>query len=557
MRALGPALTEGPDRSLEEQRLGLQATLDAQKTLASRNELGQFATPTPLARQVVELGLSLVRGSGPVRFLDPALGTGSFFSALVASGREVAAARGYELDPHYGEPARALWAGHGLDVRLADFTRTEPEPAFELVVSNPPYVRHHHLAPADKARLVALSSAIAGRPVSALAGLYVHFALLSLSWLAPGGVAVWLVPSEFLDVGYGAALREVLGSRVSLERLHRFHPREREFADALVTSAVVAVRREAPAPGHRALVSWGGSLERPEGSRAVSRGELAATPKWSRLVSALGPAPLAPASSAPAGKPLGRVGDLFVARRGLVTGGNEVFVLAEERARALGLPAEVLRPLLPPPRRLRVSEVLADERGMPSNTERVVLVDCRLSEAEVRDRHPALHRYLEAGRARVGEGYLCRRRTPWYTQEARSPAPIVCTYMGRGDRAGLAKPLRFVRNRSEAVVSNVYLQLTPRPGLSLSEAQLDAVWRQLASLDAAALVHAGRVYGGGLVKLEPRELLELPLPAELVAEALEPALAAPLAPPPHAPGAKGLAFTRPQPNASPARSRSA
>src|SRR4051812_30257731 len=66
---------------VELHRLSLQSELDAGKTQAERNKLGQFATPTDLARHVLKFGVSLL-GDAQIRFLDPAIGTGSFYSAL-------------------------------------------------------------------------------------------------------------------------------------------------------------------------------------------------------------------------------------------------------------------------------------------------------------------------------------------------------------------------------------------------------------------------------------------------------------------------------------------
>ena len=39
--------------SIEKQRLALQAELDAEKTQAERNRLGQFATPSALAVDIL------------------------------------------------------------------------------------------------------------------------------------------------------------------------------------------------------------------------------------------------------------------------------------------------------------------------------------------------------------------------------------------------------------------------------------------------------------------------------------------------------------------------
>ena len=68
--------------TLEKQRVALQAGLDAGKTQAERNRLGQFATPTTLAQDILRYAATLLSPDERVRFLDPAIGTGAFYSAL-------------------------------------------------------------------------------------------------------------------------------------------------------------------------------------------------------------------------------------------------------------------------------------------------------------------------------------------------------------------------------------------------------------------------------------------------------------------------------------------
>ncbi len=79
---------------------------------------------------------------------------------------------------------------------------------------------------------------------------------------------------------------------------------------------------------------------------------------------------------------------------------------------------------------------------------------------------------------------------------------------------GTRKPFRFLLNRSAATAPNVYLMLYPRPSLSkLLKAKPSlnqAVWQALNQIPVAALVGEGRVYGGGLYKIEPKELGNAP-----------------------------------------------
>ena len=238
-------------RKLEDDRKHEQARLDGSRSQVERNRLGQFATPPGLARAMARLVLTQWPTSKRVRFLDPGIGTGAFYSALrtEAPKRRVAYAGGVEIDREVAATTKALWSADGLDVREGDFTRLS-SPAdkdrVNLILANPPYVRHHHLKGEDKLRLQRRVANELGLAVSGLAGLYCHFLLLSHSWMEDDGLAAWLIPSEFFDVNYGQVLREYLTQRVTLLRVHRFDPSEVQFDDALVSSVVLLFRKTAP-----------------------------------------------------------------------------------------------------------------------------------------------------------------------------------------------------------------------------------------------------------------------------------------------------------------------
>lgn len=504
---------------LEEHRLTLQGQLDSKKNQTERNQMGQFATPSELAVDILRYAEAQIGDDERVRFLDPSLGTGSFYSALlkVFPQRRIAAAVGYEIDPHYGVPATDLWEKTGLDLRLCDFTQAEVPSDFEkfnLLICNPPYVRHHHIDGREKQRLKACLQKACNMRLSGLAGLYCYFLGISHKWLAKGGLAGWLVPSEFMDVNYGAAVRHYLLNDVTLLHLHRFDPEDAQFEDALVSSAVVWFRKAKPPLEHQVRFTYGGSLDCPRLERLVPAKTLCRNPKWTGY-------PVREEADR-ANVPV--LGDLFSIKRGLVTGGNRYFILTLEEIERRGLPREAFRPILPSPRYLQENEVAADGDGNPLLGHRLFLLDCRLEEVQIRKEYPALWKYLEEGEALgVAKRYLCRHRTPWYIQEERPPAPFVCTYLGRRDTKS-GRPFRFILNHSRATAANVYLMLYPKGPIARAlEEDPDLkkrLWRFLNEIRPQTMLDEGRVYGGGLHKLEPRELGNVPVAefAELLPE---------------------------------------
>ncbi len=504
----------------EQARIKLQERLDAGKSQTERNRLGQFATPTMLASQIVSYSLALLSPRSKIHFLEPAFGTGAFYSALLhhAPPGRIEAAAAYEIDPHYGEEAKRLWQDTGLSMQVDDFTKALPPRSesarYNLVICNPPYVRHHHLSQTQKRELQAAVARYLNIEMKGLSGFYTYFMLLSQAWMAKDCDGAGLIPSEFMDVNYGRKVKQFLLEKVTLHRIHRFDPNEVQFADALVSSAVVFFKNLLPVDEHEAEFTFGGTLSRPKVSEFVKLKDLRHISKWTSLPQGIG-RPLRSQNSS-------TLADLFSIKRGVATGCNGFFVLTPQEVRQLNLPQEFLKPILPSPRELDTDEIAADEHGEPRIVARRYLLSCDLLESEVESRYPALWRYLQQGMQEgVHQRYLCRHREPWYSQEKRAVAPFLCTYMGRPTQRS-ESPFRFILNRSEAIAANVYLMLYPKPVLRVrlgDDPQLyTAAWKGLSSITAAMLIGEGRVYGGGLHKLEPKELGSVP--AEIVLNAL-------------------------------------
>jgi len=275
--------------SIESERLKIQNQLDATKTQLERNKLGQFATPTILATQMLEYARSFVPSDMQLRFLDPAFGTGSFFSSLLRTFplAQVDKAVGYEIDSLYGQAANRIWCDTSLELHIADFTRTllpnTDSAKYNLLFCNPPYVRHHHILKDEKQRLQKLGEQVTGIKLSQQTGLYGHFLSLAHSWMAKNCVAGWLIPSEFMDVNYGQKVKEYLLRNVTLFRIHRFKSEDVQFADALVSSAVVWFINKAPDTNYDVEFTYGGTLAKPEVSTLISTNTLRSTTKWTKF----------------------------------------------------------------------------------------------------------------------------------------------------------------------------------------------------------------------------------------------------------------------------------
>lgn len=425
----------------ENQRLEIQHQLDAARTQHERNKLGQFATPTALSIDMLTYAQSLISPSQMIHFLDPAFGTGSFFSALLRTFpvERIANAVGYEVDRDHAEQALGIWGNELLSLHIADFTRSAPpkldDEKANLLICNPPYVRHHHLSKDNKQRLQKLAEHYAHIKLSGLAGLYCYFLGIAHTWLAENGIAGWLIPSEFMDVNYGEQIKQYLLERVTLLRIHRFNPTDLQFQDALVSSSIIWFKKSKPPADHTVECSYGGTLAAPDVSSSLAIDILRSTPKWTKLpfiehaekytMSSkiwLNKQPIMNSST---------LADLFEIKRGIATGANKYFLLSEKQIATYSLPSDVLTPILPSSRYLASNEIHADNQGNPLLDQRLFLLICDLPEEEIKFRYPPVWQYLQKGKAEgIDQTYLCTHRSPWYAQEKRPASPFLCTYMG-------------------------------------------------------------------------------------------------------------------------------
>lgn len=271
--------------AVESIRMNEQQKVDSKKKIEERRRMGQFATPIDLADEIAAYGLSIL-SDNDISFLEPAVGTGAFISAVLRNRKDKSVGKciGYEIDKQYFDVASSLWSDHGLEVKNLDYTQQEPNgQQVNLLISNPPYVRHHYITAEDKARLSTLVRNEVGINISGLAGLYCYFMLLSHKWLAPGAISGWLIPSEFMDVNYGESIKEYLLNNVRLLRIHRYDPQNSQFNDALVSSAVVWFVNEKCEDDYDVEFTFGGTHTDPQKKKLVKKSVLRSERKRTRF----------------------------------------------------------------------------------------------------------------------------------------------------------------------------------------------------------------------------------------------------------------------------------
>lgn len=471
------------------------------------NQKGLYLTPPELATEIAKHALSLLASNEDViDFGDPAIGTGVFYSVLcrILPQNRINSAIGIELDPQRAKITEQKWAHKGLKVISGDYLHFSSTPNRNLILANPPYVRYQHINQKYGKILRQKATKESGIKINGQSGLYVYFILASHSWMRVGAISAWLIPAEFMDSRYGSALRSYFTHRVTLKRIHIYDDNSPQFENALVSSCSVFFENTLPQDRDEVFFSYGGSLDQPKQIKRIKLSELRAMERWSfdilfgEEVVTSGPL----------------ISELFEVRRGIATGANEYFIMDRTRAPELGIPDIFLKPILPKVRTLLSAVILSEDDGFPAVSPQLVLFDCHLPEKELRETHPSISGYLDmADSLGIKDRTLIGNRKVWTQQEKRSPAPFLCTYMGRGNAEH--SPVRFIKNESSALASNTYLLMYPKPRLAallarVPELSID-LFELLQATEKIVLRIHSRKYGGGLRKIEPRELQNVPL----------------------------------------------
>jgi adenine-specific DNA methylase len=484
-----------------------------------RKSLGAFYSPQSLVEPMVAWAVTRADQS----VLDPSCGDGVFLEtaarrlrSLGASPERAAALlHAVDLNPDAAQVTRARLAselGPSFgNVRIGSFFSLPPpgllfgpHEGVDVVIGNPPYIRYQEFA--GKARREALARAAhAGVELTRLASSWAHFVAHAVAFLRPGGRLALILPAELIHTAYAAPLREHL--RRSFGEVHVISFRQAVFPEVQEEVVLLLAAGKERGPGRLGLTEVESGSELADlpavlaGAEFFSPGE--EPKKWIPGYAAHpGTATL---DHLQARGLLGLLGDMGKANIGFVSGANEYFVLTPEEAERWRLPDSSLQPALIRARQIPGLQVTpADIAQIRSRGERCLLwlPGERLTRAE--------QAYVQRGEELGYAGrYKCRVRSPWFRVPGVTVPDAFLTYMSD------VVP-RLCLNQAQVVSSNTLLAIRlPRIPPALRKAFVVAFYNSATLLSCE---RTGRSYGGGVLKLEPREADRILVPSsDLVA----------------------------------------
>lgn len=457
-------------------------------THADAKALGAFYTPATIAGMLAEW----VVQTGNERLLEPSVGDGALVAAAIERRRELRGARGElrfvacDINPAAIE-AMEIRLPDTCEARAVDFLQLDPASTgrFTSVLANPPFTRNHAIEPARREILRRRFG------VTGAAGLWVHFLIHSMDFLAPQGRLAAIVPAAALFTNYGRAAIERVCGRFAHVEIRQIVDKPLWINGAEERGAVIL------ASGYGI-----GSAPIPTPSRWRTDG---------RQEAATQPAAL-PAFDALAAiaRPLSDLATLAI---GAVTGCNAIFLLSEEERLSFDICLTDLVPIASRARQLPGLMVTCGD-----------LLDCAvagektwlLAPRDLSSRGNGVRRRLaQISRSKRVKTVWLNKRDPWWQVDAGTPCDAVYTYMNDlGPRLILADD--GVR------CTNTLHRVTFGAGID-HQAQIAASLSMLSTFGQLAAERIGRSYGGGLLKFELMDARRMPiLPAG--AQPLEAAL---------------------------------
>ncbi|MCD6673399.1 MAG: class I SAM-dependent methyltransferase [Burkholderiaceae bacterium] len=473
-----------------------------------RKARGAFYTPHEIARFLTDWAIR----TKDDKVLEPSCGEAAFLlpatvrlQTLGANGLFIGEQlHGIDIHQASVDAASKVLQAQGVvpDLRTGDFFAFDPEPVYDAVIGNPPYVRYQNFAGASRAR--ALEAALRqGVRLNQLASSWAAFTVHAAACVRPHGRLGLVLPAELLSVKYAAQVRRFLLQRFSSVRLVLFE----DLIFPGVLEEVVLLLAEGSGSARSFEVYQAKNLEdlgRPQSWTDFRPRE---DQKWTSAL--LTNEAHALYDEVAAGTGFERLADWGETYLGAVTGNNDFFTLTKADAGRLRLSQSELLRISPPGSKHLRGFTFSDHawERLAEQGERCYLF------APGENPSAASRSYIRHGESEGVQGaYKCKVRSPWWRVPLVERPDLLFTYMNH-DRP------RIVLNSANAHLLNSLYGVK----LKASRRKLGKELLPLASLNSLTLLGSelvGRSYGGGLLKHEPTEADRLPLPSPSTLESV-------------------------------------
>ncbi len=432
----------------------------------------------------------------------------------------------------------------------------------DVIVSNPPYTKHHQIPSSTKTEINQLLQRETGVSFSRQSPLYIYVTAYLLQIASPGTPLIFITPSEFLNTKYGKEWKQYVTDSHNINGFIQYDTGlNSQFDSAMTTTLISKITaheqsstdvRFTHVTNDTSIANISQTLTNSiEANESYDWGETRLTPQknispninWSTFFHDT-------TLHEPHEKTV-PLNELFRVSRGIATGSNEFFCLSESdrigENNQWHVATKYLEPVIRSAQSVPHYQYSLDDWKQQKQAGKEVWLlydleslpwDGTLSNDETLNLQPSLSqffnntdsedsthpddtatstsyisrdeeqviRYLKHGMKKenpIHKSYLASQRSPWYLIERRNPPPVVYTSFSRS--LG-----RFIKNEANAYNLNNLHGLYPQRNFSTTE--LHAILGYLNSeYTHKILTHAGRELSSGLLKVEPNDLSSIPV----------------------------------------------
>ncbi|MBR4171139.1 MAG: N-6 DNA methylase [Kiritimatiellae bacterium] len=446
-----------------------------------RKRFAQFFTPAPIARFMVKWALE---GSSRAAIHDPAFGLGAFFASAPLNCEFT----GADID----EAVLLFFETHA-ERKPAHLSRTDYLLDFgtrhDNIVCNPPYLRFQKFL--NREAVFQAFRERFGVSLSGYTNIASAFLVKSVSELKRGGRLAYILPSEFLNAGYGTAVKECLVRDGHLDSVIEVECEHEAFGEVITSVCIVLYDSgmQNDTVSFRkitSMVELSDVMERPP-VNTISLNNLDVREKWGKY--------FVPDNNRvfPALHLLRHLSEYGRFSRGIATGANDFFVLSKSDISERRIPNLDCRPCITKSQQLN-GLIFTDKDFLKLSESNAPVY--LFSPGDIPD-EDAL-RYIRYGEERgYQNGFITRHRKPWFKTEARGVAPILLNVFSRSG-------YKVVRNYSTALSLTNFHCFYPN---LLYAKYVDWIFLYLHSnIGRKILSLSKRKYGNLLDKFEPNDL---------------------------------------------------